>query len=56
MEQLHDNGGAVGLCGVSHGGLQLHVPHRFIVRLRRVPCPSECIDNLEIVKDVLATP
>lgn len=28
----------------------------FIVRLQRVSCPSECIDNLEIVKDVLATP
>jgi hypothetical protein len=29
MEQLHDNGGAVGLYGVSHGGLQLHVPHQY---------------------------
>jgi hypothetical protein len=29
MEQLHDNGGAVGSSGVSHGGLQLHVPHQF---------------------------
>jgi hypothetical protein len=28
----------------------------FIVRLQRVPCPSECIDNLEIMKGVLATP
>ena len=28
-EQLHDNGGAIGLYGVSHGGLQLHVPHQF---------------------------
>jgi hypothetical protein len=29
VEQLHDNGGAVGLHSVSHGGLQLHVPHQF---------------------------
>ena len=28
-EQLHDNGGAVGLYSVSHGGFQLHVPHQF---------------------------
>lgn len=27
MEPLHDKGGAVELYGVSHGGLQLHVPH-----------------------------
>ena len=29
MEQLHDNGGAVRLCGVSHGRLRLHIPHQF---------------------------
>lgn len=28
-EQLHNNGGATGLYGVSHGELQLHVPHQF---------------------------
>ncbi len=28
-EQFHDNGSAVKLYGVSHGGLQLHVPHQF---------------------------
>jgi hypothetical protein len=75
-KQLHDNGGAVGLYGVSHGGLQLHVPHSFrlidssawllyldqrrptilvfIVRQQCVPCPSERIDNLAIIVDVLA--
>lgn len=28
----------------------------FIVLLQRIPCSSECIDNLAIVLDVLATP
>jgi hypothetical protein len=28
----------------------------FIIRLQRVPCPSECIDNPAILVDVLATP
>jgi hypothetical protein len=27
MEQLHDNGGAVRLCGVSHGRLRLHIQY-----------------------------